>query len=162
MISVGIAGTLFVYRAAGICIVNERVLLCRSPELPFWYVPGGRVHTGESSHDALKRELAEEIGVEPEIDRLVCVVENLFDFGGQRMQEVGLYFAIALPETAEAFSWNAPVIREASGDGQPLEWVWHPLSSVAALDIRPPYFKELLVDLPPTPVHRIERRTISE
>lgn len=160
MISIGIAGTLFMYRAAGICISNDRVLLCRSPELPFWYLPGGRVHTGESSQDALRRELLEEIGVEPVIDRLVYVIENFFDFGEQHLQEIGLYFAISLPESSEPLGWTAPVTRTETGDGQPLEWDWHPLATIDSLDIRPPYFKHHLASLPETPVHLIERRTV--
>lgn len=161
MISIGIAGTLFMYRAAGICIADGRVLLCRSPELPFWYIPGGRVHTGESSLDALRRELAEEIGVEPVIERLVYVVENFFDFEGQRLQEIGLYFVVSFPEGSEPMSWDTPVIRTETGDGQPLEWAWHPLAGIESLDIRPPYFKQHLAKLPDTPMHLIDRRSIA-
>ena len=44
-----------------------RLLLCRheKPGKHVWLLPGGGVHSGETLMDALDRELAEEVGVEP-------------------------------------------------------------------------------------------------
>jgi 8-oxo-dGTP pyrophosphatase MutT (NUDIX family) len=159
MISVGIAGTLFMYRSAGICIVNDRVLLCRTLGLPFWYIPGGRVHAGESSFDALRREMFEEIGVAPAIERLVYVVENFLDAGEQHLQEIGLYFEISLPEGSEPLTWTEPVVRTETGDGQQLEWAWHPISELHTIEILPPHMKDRLERLPPHPVHVFDRRS---
>ena len=65
------------YRVAGVGIAQDRVLLCREPYLPDWYMPGGRVHTSESSPDALRREYLEEVGVKPEVGRLIFVVDQM-------------------------------------------------------------------------------------
>jgi 8-oxo-dGTP pyrophosphatase MutT (NUDIX family) len=160
MISVGIAGTLFMYRAAGICIADGRVLLCRTPGFPFWQLPGGNVHTGESSFDALRRELFEEIGVAPAIERLVYVVEHFLDAADQHLQEIGLYFEISLPEGSPPLAWSEPVIRAGAGNGEAYEWAWHPLDQLDAIELLPPQLKAHLRRLPPHPEHVIARKSI--
>lgn len=40
---------------------------------PFWCLPGGGVDDGESILDACKREMVEELGVEPKVGRLLYV-----------------------------------------------------------------------------------------
>ena len=40
-----------------------------------WHIPGGKVKTGESDEQALKREMMEELGVEVEVGEMLDVVE---------------------------------------------------------------------------------------
>jgi G:T/U-mismatch repair DNA glycosylase/ADP-ribose pyrophosphatase YjhB (NUDIX family) len=66
---------------------DDRVLLLRFRE-GVWALPGGGVEPGESEHDALRRELAEELGlVEVEVGPLVWTRSHDEPFGqlwGQR------------------------------------------------------------------------------
>jgi 8-oxo-dGTP diphosphatase len=53
---------------AAVIVVDGRILLChRSPDRRWypdvWDLPGGHVEVGESSAEALKRELREELGI---------------------------------------------------------------------------------------------------
>ncbi len=50
-----------------------RVLLTQRRDLPFWCLPGGRVDPGETPMEAVVREVAEETGLEVEVERLVGV-----------------------------------------------------------------------------------------
>jgi ADP-ribose pyrophosphatase YjhB (NUDIX family) len=45
---------------------RDRILLCRheKPGKEYWLLPGGGVHSGESLVEALRRELAEEVGID--------------------------------------------------------------------------------------------------
>jgi 8-oxo-dGTP diphosphatase len=45
---------------------RNRILLCRheKPGREYWLLPGGGVNSGESLVDALRRELAEEVGID--------------------------------------------------------------------------------------------------
>ena len=47
--------------AAGRVLITER--LCDGPFNGLWEFPGGKIGVGESSRDALQRELAEELGI---------------------------------------------------------------------------------------------------
>lgn len=54
------------------------------PAKGLWSVPGGVVELGEHLHDAIKREVREETGLEVDIERLVDAVDNIvFDEQGQ-------------------------------------------------------------------------------
>lgn len=58
---------------------GDRVLLVqrgRPPSQGLWSVPGGRLEWGESLHEAVKREVREETGLEIQIGPLVEVVER--------------------------------------------------------------------------------------
>lgn len=83
-----------------IVVEGRRVLLLkrkREPEAGLWGIQGGAVEFGERVEQAVKRELAEELGVRCEIVRLLGVTDHI------------------LPE--DGVHWVSPVflVRIASG-----------------------------------------------
>jgi 8-oxo-dGTP diphosphatase len=62
------------------------VLICqRKPDQPMslkWEFPGGKIEPGESSEDALARELNEELGITATIGRRVARVRHKYRNGG--------------------------------------------------------------------------------
>ena len=158
MISFDVDGVFFMYRVAGICIRNDRVLLCREPNLPFWYLPGGRVHTSESSPDALRREFLDEVGAAPTVGRLWFVVDNIFNQDNRTIQEVGLYFEVTLPEDSAPVTWSEPNQRTDSSDGLVHEFAWFPIADIPSMDVRPSFLKEHLSNLPEHTLHLVEQR----
>ena len=64
----------------GVILQDSKVLLLlrkRPPEAGFWSLPGGRVEFMERVEDALVRELKEELGIEVEIQSLLCVTNHI-------------------------------------------------------------------------------------
>jgi 8-oxo-dGTP diphosphatase len=68
-------------RVSAILRWNTRVLLCRheKAEREYWLLPGGGVNSGESLVDALRRELAEEIGIAEDVhvEGPVAIVDSI-------------------------------------------------------------------------------------
>jgi 8-oxo-dGTP diphosphatase len=71
----------------GVAISNGRVLLIRRGNPPLegeWSIPGGTLEVGETLPEAVKRELAEETGIDVRVGELIEVLERIFlDPGGR-------------------------------------------------------------------------------
>ena len=132
---------LFNYRIAGVAIHNGRLLLHKSPNDDYWALPGGRAEIMERGADTLRREMVEELGVEVKVGGLRWVGECFFEHRGTRYHEIGLYFAMALPDRSPLFEQN-----EFNGDDGRLVFRWHPLGSLGGIRVEPDFVVPALGD----------------
>jgi ADP-ribose pyrophosphatase YjhB (NUDIX family) len=101
--------------ARGLAIEDDRVLLCRSVQGGYTYLPGGHVEPGEPAGAALEREMLEETGLHCRAGDLLCVHEERFRQQGAPRHELNLVFHMEHPpadpvpslEPAIAFAWVA-------------------------------------------------------
>lgn len=86
----------FCYRVGAIIIHKNRLLMATNPNVDFYYTIGGRVAFGESSVEALHREIKEELGICLEIDHLAFVNEYFYRIGKEKIpaHEIGLYYSM--------------------------------------------------------------------
>src|SRR5690349_19597386 len=97
------AGGRFNHRAVGVCADDGHVLLHRSVNDDFWSLPGGRIELGESSSQAIVREMREELGLDAHTERLLWVVENFFTHGNVSHHELGMYYLISFARDAAIY-----------------------------------------------------------
>lgn len=91
---------------------DDRVLLVhfRFPDRSLWHSPGGGIEPGESHHETLRRELAEEVGLtDPAIGPLLWTRRHIFPFldGSYDGQEEACYLVRCAAFTPEPqMSWE--------------------------------------------------------
>ena len=149
MINFEVGDCRFNYRVVGIALNGDRVLLHRAEMDDFWSLPGGRVELLEPGAEALKREMREELGVEIQIERLVWVVENFFEFDNKSYHELAFYFLMTLPQgfckRGETFPAN---------DGQiKLIFKWYGLKELKDIPLYPAFLRKGLNSIPETIQH---------
>ena len=97
----------FRYRAAAIIVEDGCVLLAGNEKDDYYYSVGGGVHMGESSEEAVKREVLEETGIPYEVDHLAVIHENFFNestssyIKGMDCHEVAMYYMMKPRGTKE-------------------------------------------------------------
>jgi len=63
----------FVVRVRAVIVNDGKLLVMRMHTNKFYALPGGKLEIGETIHGCLKREIIEELGVEPQIGRFLFV-----------------------------------------------------------------------------------------
>jgi ADP-ribose pyrophosphatase YjhB (NUDIX family) len=139
----------FNYRVVGIALHGDQVLLHRAENDDFWSLPGGRVHLLEPSEEALKREIREELGVEIQVERLVWVVENFFEYNDIAYHEFALYFLMMFPSDSCLYEQDEPFA--GNEEGVRLIFKWHQRDELEGLPLYPSFLRRALNAIPEVP-----------
>ncbi len=86
----------FKVRVSGIFIFNNKILVNKYDENSYC-LPGGTVELGETSEEAILRELKEEINLNFKINTFAGIVENFFtNFKNQKTHGIDFYYKVNL------------------------------------------------------------------
>jgi 8-oxo-dGTP pyrophosphatase MutT (NUDIX family) len=107
----------------------------------FYFPVGGRVKTGETSIEAVKRELIEEIGVSCDDPKLSAIAELFFGSETNRRQEICFVYTIEDLGVLDL------------GD----EFVEFTRDEIQAIDFRPRILKEVLTSDQTSVLHLVSR-----
>lgn len=141
----------FNYRVAGIWIENGHVLLHKQASDSHWALPGGRAQVLEDSRTCLVREMAEELDVLVEADRLLWAVENFFTYADKKFHEIGFYYLIRRAQNLSIFQ-PGPFFGP---EGDRLVYQWIPLREISGLALYPEFLRKALTELPEATQHLI-------
>ena len=132
----------FRYRAAAIIVEDDCVLFAGNEEDDYYYSIGGGVHLGESSEEAVKREVFEETGVQYEVDYLAIIHENFF-IGTSRLKGVDCY-EIAFYYMMKAKGNKNLNSHSFTMGGQKESMHWIPIDTLDKYKAYPTFMKEYL------------------
>ena len=92
-LAITVQDTIIYIRVAALVKTSRGFLFERSKK-GYIFLPGGKVKLGESSEDAIKREIMEEIGMKAERTTLVSILENFYFNDKEKVQEICFVFKI--------------------------------------------------------------------
>ena len=134
----------FKFRVSGLVIRNNKLLLVDMDDSGFLCLPGGYVELGETTEEAAKRELTEEIGKEVTIKKYLGVVENYFiNKFSKKIHEISFYYTMDLVDK-KLEQKNFTLIENDKGHNIKLDFKWIDLDEIDKFDIRPKFLKDLL------------------
>lgn len=133
----------FKFRVSGLVIKNNKILLVDMDDSGFLCLPGGYVELGETTEEAVKRELAEEISKEFEISKYIGVVENYFvNKKSKKMHEISFYYLMEVVDDIEDEDFI--LIENDNGHNIKLDFKWIDLDKIHLFDVRPRFLINII------------------
>ncbi len=130
----------FDYRVAGICVIDNKVLLQKPVSDSDGYAfPGGHVSFGETNEETLKRELFEETGLDITVHELKWLGEIFYYWNGKRFQQICPYYQFSINTAVDSFS-------PFKGKEGHLMFYWVPIDKLDEILVYPPQSKGFLLD----------------
>jgi 8-oxo-dGTP diphosphatase len=99
---------------AWVRVENGRILCARSRGKDVFYIPGGKLETGETELDALLREIKEELAVD-------LIAETVRNFGTYRAQAHGQADGVVVVMSCYTAEYQGT--PAASGEIEELDWL---------------------------------------
>lgn len=90
----------FNYRVAAVIVNDGKILAQRNIKPNEYYLPGGRVTFGETSEEALLREIKEELKIDITDYSPLWLNECFFVECGKNFHEIGMYYFVDISKTS--------------------------------------------------------------
>ena len=133
--------SIFNYRVAAILLHNNKVLLHSPDYFGFYALPGGRCEELETSEEALRRELQEEMSITESKMNLEWIVENFFNMDNEKYHEISFCYNVKLPEDSPIYKTNKYPGQE--GDKK-IDFVWIPIDELKNINIKPAFIPKYI------------------
>ena len=133
----------FNYRVSAVIIRNGCLLTMQDNAYSYSYLPGGRVKMGETSAEAMQRELQEELRAALPVIRPLWICEDFFteEDTHERFHEICIYYLLELPGISGSdFSFIERGRRNS------FEWI--PFEELKDRYLYPEFIKERIWKLP--------------
>ena len=136
----------FKFRVSGIIIEDNKVLVDRYDDKSYC-LPGGYVNVGETSEEAIIRELKEEIDLDFIIDSFVGVDECFFNNRkGVRTQAIDFYYKMSFKNKDDINNIDYDRVEDDHGKIVNHHFTWIDLNEVNNNLIRPEQIKDVIVN----------------
>ncbi len=135
----------FHYRVIGVIVKDDKYLVQNIGGKDYYVLPGGHVRVGETSEEALIREIKEEVGIDivREDFRLFCYHENIFERNGKIEHWIEQYYLVDSGEKLGKESWS---FEENDIDGvKTLNYIFVNKEELEKIDLKPLSVKKLII-----------------
>lgn len=134
----------FNFRVAAIFKYKNKILIQKSEKDSFFSLIGGKVKLGETTFDALKREVKEEINMEINKQRsnLLRICENFFSYNFKKYHELLFIYCIEIDDD-DKIEKNEDFI---CFDKATTKMCWINQEKLNSIDLRPKEAKDIILD----------------
>lgn len=133
----------FKLRVCGVVQVGDKILIDNCDNAPFWGYPGGHVELGESTREAVVREVKEETGVHAEIIKNLASIQLFFTReDGKPFHEIGFYYLMK----ANIEPKDLTIEENDKGKLRKHQFRWVTKEELKNLDVRPTELKEVILN----------------
>lgn len=146
-LTIKLADGYFNYRVAAVIIHDDRLLVMHNKDCNSYYLPGGRVKFNESSQDALKRELKEELLIDISTLRPLWLNEQFFieEELNEKFHELCLYYFVDINNT-DFKDFDKVFIKKENNRVNYFEWI--PFDKLGEQIVYPLFIKDRIHSLP--------------
>lgn len=133
--------TRFNYRVGAVIIKDKKILLVTNQAVDYYYSVGGRVKIGETSLEAVKREVYEETSLKIDVIKLLAIHENFFieENTSEPFHEISLFYLMDDHFNIEDVRSNS---HTESNVSESIQWV--PFDKLDEITLYPAFLKEKL------------------
>ncbi len=134
----------FKFRVSGLIIKNNKLLLVDMDDNGFLCLPGGYVELGETTEEAVRRELKEEIQKDVKIEKYLGVVENYFiNKYSKKMHEISFYYLMDFVSN-DIDDNDFTLVENDKGRTIKLDFKWIDINDLNDFDVRPALLKNII------------------
>jgi len=152
---------IFSYRAAGILVHGNKVLLQKPNNSNDYAFPGGQVMFGETNAETLIREYKEEIGADIEVGELKWLWENIGLWDGKPAHQICPFFLVSLKDMTQIPLDGSFSGKEHDADDDNAIWFhWVSFDEVKNITVHPKNAEELLIHLDEGVKHFVFREVV--
>ena len=133
----------FKLRVCGVIQVGHKFLISNCDNCEFSSYPGGHVKLGETTDDAVLREVLEETNIECNISKLLATVQLFFNReDGKPFHEIGFYYL--LKPKKDILAQDFQFEENDNGKIRKHKFKWVTLDELGKIDVRPVELKNVL------------------
>lgn len=136
----------FKLRVSAILIKNGKILVHEGKKFKGFCFPGGHVELGETTSEAIKREMQEELNIEVNIADIFCINENIYTNNLNTVcQEINYYYKVELlfdVLSDEPFE----IIELDKGIEKKHKFHWIPITELVESNLQPIDISKLITE----------------